>query len=380
MHFCTFATRKTIMLGIPYDSKRNFGLDLLRAVAIFFVVHGHGVHLLASSRLSFLQSVSLPHGVDIFFILSGYLIGYSFLSYANKNNGVDLRKTLLFYGRTALRILPNYYFILVVYYLLVQGGIIHGNTHEFSIWYFITFTQNLFTPFYNFYWESWSLPVQWWFYILFPLSLTVFTKRFNAKRATLFICFFFIAFTLMYRYSISDHLTDRFWRDVWLRKTVASRCDNIYIGVLAAWVRTYMPDFWQRHSVKSFVVGIFLMVASILIPRPFGSIYSNVFALTIPPVAIALWLPLLTRIKSFKTIIGSIVARIGILSYAMFLTNLMVCQIIDVNFADFFSRLGAWGYLIYWAIVLCVSYILFMAIENPFIIIRSRLQKEKASS
>ena len=70
MHFCTFATRKTIMLGIPYDSKRNFGLDLLRAVAIFFVVHGHGVHLLASSRLSFLQSVSLPHGVDIFFILS----------------------------------------------------------------------------------------------------------------------------------------------------------------------------------------------------------------------------------------------------------------------------------------------------------------------
>lgn len=54
MHFCTFATRKTIMLGIPYDSKRNFGLDLLRAVAIFFVVHGHGVHLLASSRLSFL--------------------------------------------------------------------------------------------------------------------------------------------------------------------------------------------------------------------------------------------------------------------------------------------------------------------------------------
>lgn len=360
------------MLGIPYDSKRIFGLDLLRAVAIFFVVHSHGVHFLANSCLAFLQSVPIPHGVDIFFILSGYLIGSSFLSYSRNNDGVNINKTLKFYARTALRILPNYLFILVAYYILVHAGTIHGNTTEFPIWYFITFTQNLFTPFYNFYWESWSLPVQWWFYILFPLSLTVLTKRFNAKQVTPFICLFFIVFSLIYRYSVSDYLTDNFWRDVWIRKTVASRCDNIYIGVLAAWVKTYHLEFWQRHSVKSFVAGLLLMFVTIILPRNIGTVYTNVFALTIPPIAIALCLPFLTTIRTFKTFAGKIVSCISVLSYAMFLTNLMVCQIIDVNFADLFHQLGGWGYLLYWVIVLCVSYILFMAIENVFIKVRER--------
>ncbi len=360
------------MLGIPYDSKRVFGLDLLRALAIFFVVHGHGVHFLANSHFAFLQSISLPHGVDIFFILSGYLIGCSFLSYARSNDGVNMGKTLKFYARTALRILPNYLFILLVYYILVQAGTIHGNATEFPIWYFITFTQNLFTPFYNFYWESWSLPVQWWFYILFPLLLTIFTSRFNAKQVTPYICLFFIVFSLIYRYSVSDHFTDSFWWDVWNRKTVASRCDNIYIGVLAAWVRTYYPEFWQRHSVKSLIVGILVMLVTLILPRQLGTIYGDVFALTIPPIAIALWLPFLTTIRSFKTFVGRVVADVSVLSYAMFLTNLMVSQIIDVNFADAFHRLGGWGYLIYWVIVMCVSYMLFMVIENVFIKIRQR--------
>ena len=368
------------MLGIPYDAKRNFGLDLLRAIAIFFVVHGHGAHLLASSRLAFLQSVNFSPCVDIFFILTGFLIGRSWLSYTSKNEGVDWNKTLRFYGRTALRILPNYYFILAVYYFLVQGGVIPGNTHEFSIWYFITFTQNLFTPFYNFYWESWTLPVQWWFYILFPLFLIVFTKRFSAKRVIPILCIFFIGLSLVYRYSVSDHITDNFWRDVWIRKTVASRCDNIYIGLLAAWVRVYFPEFWQRHSVKSFVAGTLIMIVALAIPRPIDSIYANVFSFTIPPIAIALWLPLLSRIRSYKTFVGNIVARFSILSYAMYLTNLMVCQIIDANFADAFSRMGFEGYVLYWVLVLCASYILFIAIENPFMKIRSRLQKGQANS
>ena len=66
------------MLGIEVDNKRIFGLDFLRAFAIFCVVHAHGEHLLDDSCLSFLSEVPLPHGVDIFFVISGFLIGSSF--------------------------------------------------------------------------------------------------------------------------------------------------------------------------------------------------------------------------------------------------------------------------------------------------------------
>ena len=72
-----------------------------------------------------------PRGVDIFFILIGFLIGSSFLSYAKKNQQVDIHRTLHFYGRTALRILPNYYAILLVYILLVGTGLVNGNLHAF---------------------------------------------------------------------------------------------------------------------------------------------------------------------------------------------------------------------------------------------------------
>lgn len=206
---------------------------------------------------------------------------------------MDWRKNLHFYARSALRILPNYYFILLIYYLLVHGQIIAGDTHACSIWYFITFTQNLFTPFYNFYWESWTLPVQWWFYLLFPFLLALLTPRIKAKHAVPVICCLFILLSLVYRNCVASHATDQFWWGVWIRNS--------------------------------------------------------------------------------KTFLGGILSHISILSYAMYLVNLMIIQIITTNFADTFSQWGAWGYLVYWVCVLVASYLLYMLVEKPFTSLRNRL-------
>ncbi len=135
------------MFGIQIDKKRIYGLDLLRAFAIFCVVDGHASHLLSGTRLEFINKIPLPHGVDIFFVISGFLIGLSFLSYADKNHGVNIGKTLRFYARTALRILPNYYIIMLIYCILISNGIINGNMQVFPLWKFFTFTQNLVKPF-----------------------------------------------------------------------------------------------------------------------------------------------------------------------------------------------------------------------------------------
>lgn len=365
------------MLGIEVDNKRIFGLDFLRAFAIFCVVHVHGRHLLNDSYLSFLSGVPLPHGVDIFFVISGFLIGTSFFSYADKNGRVDIRKVLRFYGRTALRILPNYIFIMIVYYILVSTDIVNGDINKFPLWRFITFTQNIFTPFYGFYWESWSLSVQWWFYIIFPLLLFIFSKKTDVKKVTPYICLFFIISSFVFRIIVSSHASDGFWWDVWIRKTVTSRLDNIYIGVIAAWIRHYTPSIWKSHSTTYLIIGILLMIVTFVLPRHSGTFYANVIYLSIAPIAIAMWLPYLTNIKSSKTAVGKTLSYFSILSYAMFLINLMVIQIIDKNYSEFFKQIGACGYLIYWFLVVITSYILYIVIEKQFVKIRDRVIKSR---
>ena len=360
--------------GIEVDRKRVFGLDFLRAFAIFCVVQGHAERILFDTPLDRFTDMPVPHGVDIFFVISGFLIGKSFINYLERHdNRISRSKTLTFYARTALRILPNYLFILLVNYVLVRSHVIAGDTEAFPMWRFATFTQNLFTPFWGFYWESYSLPVQWWFYIFFPLLLTLFCLFANPKKFIPWLCLFFILASIAFRLSIADHVTDRFSWDIWIRKTVASRTDNIYMGVLAAWVMCYFPKQWERHAITCFVIGLVIFVATRIIPRTPGTFYYDDLYLTISALAIALWFPLLSKWKTYKTRLGGFVSRVSILSYAMFLTNLLLLQILECSFPQFVSRYKI-AYPAFWLLVFAAAYVLYILVEKPFAKLRDRIQ------
>ena len=359
--------------GIEVDRKRVFGLDFLRAFAIFCVVQGHAERIFFDTPLDRFTDMPVPHGVDIFFVISGFLIGKSFINYLEKHeNRISRSKTLNFYARTALRILPNYLFILLVNYVLVRCHVITGDTEAFPLWRFATFTQNLFTPFWGFYWESYSLPVQWWFYIFFPLLLTLLCLFAKPKTFIPWLCLFFILAAITFRLSVADQIHDRFGWDIWIRKTVISRTDNIYIGVFAAWVMCYFPKQWERHAVACFVIGLAVFIATRIIPRTPGTFYYDALYLTISAIAIALWFPLLTKWKSYKTRLGGFVSRVSILSYSMFLTNLLLLQILETSFPNFISRYAI-AYPVYWVLVFAAAYTLYIFIEKPFAKLRDAL-------
>lgn len=359
--------------GIDIDRKRVFGLDLLRAFAIFCVVQGHAEQILFDTPLDRFTDMPVPHGVDIFFVMTGFLIGKSFINHLERHdNRISCSKTLSFYTRTALRILPNYLFILLINYLLVHHHVIEGDTKTFPLWRFATFTQNLFTPFWGFYWESYSLPVQWWFYIFFPLLLTFFCLFSKPKKFIPWLCLFFIIASIAFRLSIADHVTDRFHWDIWIRKTMASRTDNIYIGVLAAWVMCYFPKQWERHAVACFVIGWLVFAATSIVPRTPGTFYYDNLYLTISAFAIALWFPLLSKWKSYKTRFGGFVSRVSVLSYAMFLTNLLLLQVLENNFTNFMSHYAV-AYPVYWLVVFAAAYVLYIFVEKPFIKLREHV-------
>lgn len=362
------------MLSVVLDRKRIFGLDFLRALAIFFVIHGHGAFLLQDSHFAFVNKIPLPDFVDVFFVLTGFLIGGAFFRHLQNNGKVEPKYLFRFYGRTFLRILPNYYVILLVNYILVRIQVLPGNIAAFPMWQFATFTQNLLTPFYDFFWESWCLPVQWWFYIFFPLILMVCTKKVDVGKLIPVLSLVFIVISIAYRIKVSGNATDRFWWDVWIRKTVASRCDSVYVGVFAAWLQFRFSDFWQRNAKKSLIIGVMVLIVSLLLPQQPGSIYKNVLVCTVQPVAFAMLLPYASLVKSYKTKAGTAVSCISVLSYSLYLINLMVAQFISNNYSDAFGKMGGWGYVIYWMAVLVISYLLYIIVEKNFSKIRSRIR------
>src|SRR5438046_7484961 len=95
------------------NRERQPDLDLLRALAIIVVVIYHAA----------LFGFKLPGrvdrfgwiGVDLFFVLSGYLIGGQLLAPLARRNEVSLGR---FFARPELRILPSYFRYLAVYFLL----------------------------------------------------------------------------------------------------------------------------------------------------------------------------------------------------------------------------------------------------------------------
>src|ERR1700677_1387259 len=90
------------------------GLDTLRAAAILLVLMYHyTVVVSGNSTFGLLSDIGWV-GVDLFFVLSGYLIGNQIMSAIARGEDFSLK---LFFARRLLRTLPNYYVILAIYFI-----------------------------------------------------------------------------------------------------------------------------------------------------------------------------------------------------------------------------------------------------------------------
>ena len=95
-------------------SSRNHGLDTLRALAIVLVVLHHYVLFVShDDTFGWVGSIGWV-GVDLFFALSGYLIGNQIFAALRSEHGFSLSR---FYARRFLRTLPNFYVVLALYYV-----------------------------------------------------------------------------------------------------------------------------------------------------------------------------------------------------------------------------------------------------------------------
>jgi peptidoglycan/LPS O-acetylase OafA/YrhL len=142
---------------------RNKRLDVLRCIAVFLVIIRHG-----GGKWPLLANIGWV-GVDLFFVLSGFLISGLLFSEYKTHRSISFKR---FFIRRSLKIYPAFYFFLFLTWL-ISYTILHSVAPWSRYIHEILFVQN--------YWEGvwgycWSLGVEEHFYILLPALLLFLAK------------------------------------------------------------------------------------------------------------------------------------------------------------------------------------------------------------
>ena len=134
-------------------------LDALRALAVLMVFWSHIPIIATPPVVRLLRSAINPgyFGVDLFFVLSGFLITRILL--AERQNGRPLR---LFLARRALRIFPIYYLLLALLMFVKPGVYLAWCAVYLSNFHFMFDKTPNPLP------HTWSLAIEEHFYLLWP--------------------------------------------------------------------------------------------------------------------------------------------------------------------------------------------------------------------
>lgn len=373
--------------------QRIFGLDLMRAVAILCVVLSHSLWVAPNISGTFhdLMTVAGVIGVEIFFVLSGFLIG-RIIYRLFVNNTFSFGQVMYFWIRRWFRTLPNYYLALL---LNIVIALYIGTTLPTHLWEYFLFFQNLTSEMPWFFSESWSLSVEEFAYIIGPLLLYLilfFKLKISKPKlfalVTLTIILLFTLTKVIYNFNFNDK--DLMFWNVNLKAVTVFRIDAIYFGVFAALISEVRPKFWKKFRFIGFVFGaIIFMGLNYIIPakKIFIEAYPflwNVLYLPINSIAIAFCLPLLSSFKSAPKFILKPITFISIISYSMYLLHYsIVLQLLKYFLpSDGLSNFDTLIYiLVYLIITIMLSYILYYIFEKPMMDLRdSKVIKNKFKS
>lgn len=362
------------MLGLLKKEINNphriYGLDVLRALAICIVVYEHGNFILEKASPT-LASMKIIDGVDLFFVLSGFLIGGLILRGLQKE-GLNFSFVRKFLVRRWFRTLPNYFLFLLFNILLIWLGLANGFINKYLVTFFVFF-QNFIKPYDFLYWESWSLSVEEWFYLLFPLLLLIFSVVFKGtKRLFLMVTLLLIVFSTALRFVKAQEggYTYEAW-DFWIRKLVPFRFDSIGFGLLAAWIHFYYNDLWVKSKWVCFAIGIILF--GVVLTYNFNN--SPYFAcstyFTVSSLAAMCLLPLAEQEKTYSGRGGKAVVFISLVSYAVYLTNLGISGALIINNTHYWDHPWMY-YALYWLGTFLFSALVYNYFEKPVTDLRDR--------
>jgi len=318
-----------------YSSERLYGLDHLRALAILLVLM---YHYRAFKHPAWIDAIGRFGwtGVDLFFVLSGFLISGQLFTEIKRSGNISLKT---FFIKRFFRIIPPYFFTLAVYFLF---PFFREREALSSFLKFITFTQNyrLDIMHRGTFSHAWSLCIEEQFYLFLPLMLLVAVKA-KIIRYTVFFSVFLIIFSLAARlilwkvYIVPLLDTEDFWK-AWYMKIyypTHTRLDSLATGVIVGYLMQYSSRFKNvvhNNGNRLLILGIMMLGITFWFCNDQVSQHASIFGFTFVAVSYGIILlsavsrsSFLFRTKSYCT------AQLAGLSYAVYLSHKGIIHMIQ---------------------------------------------------
>lgn len=378
------------------DNRRVFGLDALRAVAIVLVLYQHGAMMFLTRAFPRVMHFLPADGVELFFVLSGFLIGTILLRHFDNADRFDFNVVRQFWARRWLRTLPAYLVILVVNIVfwtvvskLLKGGEL-GTAPSRSTALFFVFSQNLAWLHPPFFVEAWSLAVEEWFYLVTPVLLAtavaiVRPATPNGKRRTFFsVIVAVLALSTLARLGQSwrMELMENTW-DGYVRKIVLFRLDAIMFGVLGAYLKRYYPPVFAAGRAIKFVIGVLLVLLAQVVLKSYEDailpLWLSAGHATVTAIGVLLLLPfadqspvgpvgpLARRTMTCVTFLAAISYSLYLVNYNLIANPLAAVLTRVLRPGALASPVVAFGVLsVHVTLSIVAAYVLYRLVERPF--------------
>lgn len=355
-----------------FSKDRNFGLDIVRATAILIVLISHARQALSDPDSGLALTFGGWFGVELFFALSGFLIGTILIKLFDR--GPTASSLGRFWFRRWMRTLPAYFFILLFYWIVF--GQVQYSDFILLQWP-INHNQGVVPV-------SWSLAIEEWFYLIFPVGALAATAIFQ-KRGMIVTIATAIVLPLVFRvYQFN------FDYDSAAIRVNPFRFDGMAYGVFIAYLMSIKAakEILAKYWVIVALTALFLLVFDFLryngsrlgVPLPFHvpTWHHMITAYMVSGVCAALIVvTFYIRSPNIWMPLSSAVTYISKVSYSLYLWHLLLFSYVIRYFPD--SR----GIGLYFAVIaaaIILSYVPYILIEVPFMKLRDRLTASKNAS
>lgn len=364
----------------PTNKPRLTGLDLLRLLAIIFVLGRHIIWPIPETWSGGWRVLleAWKHmgwtGVDLFFVLSGFLVSGLLFSEYKSHGSLFISR---FYVRRWWKIYPPF-FVLTMFFVCIQFFV--GTIHWEWVLAELLFVQNYFRGIWGIWEYTWSLAVEEHFYLLLPLTLLLILRR-NQNSATPFKhiltltgCVMAIAFVLRVLtayyhpvYSYEQHLYP-----------THLRIDSLLFGVAISYLYHFHDKKfvevlhpWRRWLILG---GCSLFIPAVIFEleeTPF--LYTAGFSIFALGSGMLLVGVLLSNIPSHPVI--NFLAKLGSYSYSIYLWHMPIRLVIVPVINSALGKSLGYGEqtVLYLILSLVVGILMSKLVEWPVLRLRDRL-------